>query len=96
MGNLRLVEFEKWLKGHLMPGSQEYIYHRGELARDKVKDPNLQALADRTLEVSNVRADKVSKCGHVRGEIKGTGQVKLFTRREQGELAYIAVRSNGG
>ena len=67
-----------------------YVYHRGELGRDKLHDPDLAAVADRLLELSTGRFDVVSGCGHVRGEIIGDGTVELLTRREGGQTVYLA------
>jgi hypothetical protein len=81
---------ERWLD-EAEPG-ERMIYHRGELARDKVHDTRLSAVADRMLGLSNGRYDVVSTCGHIRGEIVGTRQVELLTKRERGETLYIAEK----
>ena len=60
---------ERWLE-EAEPG-ERFVYHRGELARDKLHDPRLSAMAERMLALSNGRFDVVSGCGHVRGEIVG-------------------------
>lgn len=86
--NCRATAFESWL-GTAGKGDS-FVYHRGELGRDKAKDPSLAELADDMLEASNGRFDVVSKCGHVRGEIIGTGRVELLTRRDRGEIVYFA------
>ena len=92
MSAARLKMFEGWLEGELLPGAPFFIYHRGELARDRAHDPDLAALADRALTASDGKFDVVSKCGHVRGRIVGSGQVRLVTRKERGETAYMAVK----
>lgn len=81
---------DRWLHD-AEPGSR-LIYHRGELARDKLHDPRLSAVAERMLALSNGRFDIVSGCGHVRGEIVGSKQVELLTKKERGETLYIAER----
>ena len=80
--------FEQWLLS-ARPG-EPFVYHRGELGRDSEHDPDLAALAERLRELSNARFDVVSKCGHVRGEVIGAGQIELLTRRERGESVYMA------
>ena len=89
-GEMILAEFEAFLRD---PSERSFVYHCGELGRDKRDDPDLQAIADRVLEVGDVRFDKVSKCGHVRGEHVGLGLVKLVTRRSPGGVCYIAVKA---
>lgn len=81
---------DRWLED-AQPGSR-LIYHRGELARDKIHDPPLAVLAERMLALSNGRYDVVSNCGHVRGEVVGDRTVELLTKRERGETLYIAER----
>lgn len=89
----RLQHFERWLADpHGPPG---YVYHVGELARDKVRDPALAAVAQRALELSDCSKAVVSRCGHVRGWLTGARRVRLVTRRERGETLYIAVRAAG-
>ena len=87
----RMLEW--WLED-AEPG-ERFIYHRGELARDKVHDPELSAVAERMLALSNGRFDVVSSCGHIRGEVIGSRQVELLTKRERGEILYIAERKKG-
>ena len=82
--------FDVWLAA-AKPGAK-LVYHRGLLAADKVHDPHLARLADRLLELSNGRYDVLSACGHIRGEIRGSGQIELFTRREHGATVYLAVK----
>ena len=82
--------FEQWF-AEAKPGDK-LVYHRGLLAADKVHDPHLARLSDRLLELSNGRYDILSNCGHIRGEIVGTRQLELFTRRERGETLYLAVK----
>lgn len=84
---------DRWLAS-ARPGDR-LAYHRGDLARDKLYDPGLAALADRLLELSNGRFDVISDCGHCRGEIVGTRQIELLTRREHGETVYLAERRAG-
>lgn len=91
--SVRLSLFERWMAAAL-PG-QRIAYHRGDLARDKLYDPDLAALADRLLKLSNGRFDVVSECGHVRDEIVGTRQIELLTRREGGETVYLVERRAG-
>lgn len=88
--SIRLRLFEQWFST-AKPGAT-FIYHRGELARDKREDPALSELADRMLHVSTGRFDVVSACGHIRGKIIGSGQVELVTRREQGTMTHLARR----
>lgn len=88
--NIRLQLFEQWF-ATAKPGST-FVYHRGELGRDRRDNPVLGELADRILKTSDCSKPIVSTCGHVRGWIHGTGDVRLFTRREQGTLAHVAVR----
>lgn len=91
--NVRLSLFERWM-AKAQPG-QRLAYHRGDLARDKVYDPDLERLADHLLRLGNVRADVVSKCGHIRDEIIGTRQIELLTGRENGETVYLVERRAG-
>jgi hypothetical protein len=87
--SLREAALDRWLD-RAKPG-ELFIYHRGELGRDKQADPDLSALADKLLEKCAGRFDIVSRCGHVRGEIVGTGKVELVTlQREGGECVYAA------
>lgn len=88
----RLRRFEMWLQGDLPYPC--YVYHAGtSIARDKQIDPDLARLADRVLEVSTGEFDLVSRCGHVRGHLTGSGQVELCTRRAaNGERLYLARR----
>ena len=46
---------KRWLQ-EAEPGAV-YCYHRGELARDKLYDPDLAAVADRLLQLSTGRFD---------------------------------------
>lgn len=87
-GNVRLSALDYWLVRS--ERNEPFVYHRGELARDKQNDPNLSALAERMLKISNGRFDVVSECGHIRGEIVGSGTVELVTRRDRGETVYFA------
>ena len=73
-----------------------YCYHRGELARSKLHDPDLAAMADRLLELSTGRFDGVSACGHVRFEIIGDGTLELFTRRDRGETRLSGPQEAAG
>jgi hypothetical protein len=57
-----------------------------------VADPDLHQVADRVLEVSTVRADIVSVCGHVRGELIGSGQFEVTSYLDHGERVHIARR----
>ena len=79
---------ERWLAESTV--GAVYCYHRGELGRDRLHDPDLAAVADRLLELSAGRFDVVSGCGHIRGEIIGDGTLELLTRREHGESVYLA------
>ena len=69
---------------------EQFVYHRGELARDRAWDPGLAALADAMLALAAGRWDLVSRCGHIRGELIGSGKVELATRRQRGETVYFA------
>ena len=89
---VRIRLFDRWLAG-TPPNVPAFVYHRGELARDRRTDPALDELAEHVLRASDVRADVVSSCGHVRGEIVGSGQVRLFTRMDRGERVYVAVKA---
>jgi hypothetical protein len=90
-----LVErmFNRWLI--TAQPSDRLVYHRGLLAQDKMTDPHLARLAEYLLTLFNGRYDVVSECGHCRGEIVGSKQVELFTRREHGELVYLAIQTVG-
>ena len=85
---LRAALFERWL-AEAEPGAI-YCYHRGELARDRVGDEILDALANRVQSLSCGSYDVVSRCGHVRGLLVGTRVVEVSTQRQQGETMYIA------
>jgi hypothetical protein len=87
-GGIRCAMLERWL-AEATTGAV-YCYHRGELARDRLHDPDLAAVADRLLELSTGRFDLVSGCGHVRGEIVGDGTLELLTKRIRGETVYLA------
>lgn len=82
--------FERWLETAAV--GQGFVYHRGELSRDRQRDPVLSRLADRVLGLSNGRFDVVSTCGHIRGRIIGTGAVRMVTMRDQGETVYLAIK----
>lgn len=88
--DLRIRLFEQWFAA-AKPGST-FVYHRGELARDRRDNPELGDLADRVLKLSDCSKPIVSECGHVRGWIHGTGDVRLFTRRDRDTMAHVAVR----
>jgi hypothetical protein len=88
--NIRLYDFEEWFST-AQPGAT-YVYHRGELGRDRRENPNLDELADRVLRDSDCSKPVVSICGHVRNWIHGTGKLRLFTRRERGTIANVAMR----
>lgn len=89
MGGIRLALFERWLAS-AEPG-ESFVYFRGEsIAAAKENDPTLQVLADQMLRHADYRGDIISTCGHIRGEIIGSGEVELVTRRDRGELVYIA------
>ena len=92
MGMIRCAMLERWLQ-EATPGAV-YCYHRGELGRDKLHDPDLAAVADRLLHLCVGRFDVLSRCGHIRGEIIGDGTVELLTRRDRGESIYLARRRN--
>jgi hypothetical protein len=87
---IRQRVIERWLSA-ARPGDQ-MVYHRGELYRDKLRDPDLAAAAQRMLELSTGRFAIISKCGHERGLLVGSRTVELVTRRERGELVYMARR----
>lgn len=82
--------FERWLVDRSL--GERFVYHRGELARDAERDPDLAKLATRVREESTGRFDEVSVCGHVRGETVGNGSVEIVSRRERGELVHVARR----
>ena len=82
--------FDKWL-AEAKPG-EKFCYFRGELAYAKQFDPYLARLADHLLTLANVRVDVVSACGHCRGEIVGSRDIELLTRRDRGETIYLAVK----
>jgi len=90
VSNLRLQLFEDWF-ATAEPGAT-FIYHRGELGRDRRDNLALAELADRVLKDSDCSKPIISVCGHVRGWIHGTGKLRLFTRREQGTIANVAMR----
>ena len=81
---------DAWL-AEAKPGDK-LVYWRGSVAADKLHDPHLARLADRLLELSNGRYDVLSNCGHLRGEIVGSRQLELLTRREYGETVYLVVK----
>jgi hypothetical protein len=87
--NLRLNDFESWLRKPLTRG---YVYHKGELARDAARDPELAALAARVREVSTGAWEITSRCGHQRGFLAGSGKVEVTTRLERGERVHIVRR----
>jgi hypothetical protein len=86
--NVRMIALQDWLTRSKK--GEPFVYHRGELARDKQHDPSLCELAERMLTICNGRFDVVSECGHIRGEIIGSGAVELVTRRDRGETVYFA------
>lgn len=88
--NVRLNMFEHWLRTPAL--GRSFCYHRGELARDAERDPGLAALAARVREVSNAEYATISRCGHERGRVIGTGQVEVTTRPERGERVHIVRR----
>jgi hypothetical protein len=90
MLNVRATMLEGWLAD--IARREQFVYHRGELARDRALDPGLSALADTMLGHAAGRWDVVSRCGHIRGELIGTGKVELVTRRERGETIYVAKK----
>ena len=69
--------------------TEPFVYHRGELTRDAVIDPELATLAGRLRELSTGVFVECSGCGHPRGETIGAGQLELATRRQSGELVYF-------
>ena len=77
---------------HREPGAALPLPPRRAGAR-AAADPALDQLADRIQRASAARFAIVTKCGHVRGEIIGTGEVQMITGREQGETIYLAVRT---
>lgn len=86
--NVRATVFETWLAS--AGRGDSFVYHRGELGRDKAQDARLADLAEKMLHLSNGRFDVVSVCGHIRSEIIGNRQVELITRRDRGEIIYCA------
>jgi hypothetical protein len=84
-----LVErlFDRWW-ATATPGA-EFVYHKGDLASARQHDRALAAFADRLQHLSTGRWDVITKCGHCRGEVVGSGQLALLTRRVQGESVYI-------
>ena len=90
MYDVRVAMFQAWLEGK--SPERFHVYHIGELARDQRSDPTLATLADMARKASTGRFIGVSKCGHVRWEDIGTGEIDLVTRRDMGEIVHIAVR----
>ena len=78
---------DRWL-AEAKPGDK-LAYHWGSVAADKVHDPHLARLADRLLELCSGRFDTSSRCGHIRGQVVGSGQIELPTKREHGEIVVI-------
>jgi hypothetical protein len=78
--NIRSLAFDHWLEN--AAPHEPFVYHRGELARDKAQDPDLAALADRMLQASTGHFEVVSLCGHVRGEIIGTKELEVYLARK--------------
>ena len=83
--------FERWL-AEAKPGDK-LVYYRG-LRSQKISFMTRiwHGLADRLLELSNGRYDVFSNCGHFRGEIVGSKDIELLTRRERGETIYLAIK----
>jgi hypothetical protein len=85
--SLRRVLFEQWLAK--AKAGEEFVYHRGQLALDREYDPDLADLADRLQHLADARFDLTTRCGHIRGEIIGSGQVLLLTRRDRDDTVYF-------
>jgi hypothetical protein len=86
--SLRRVLFDQWLAG--AKAGDEFIYFRGQLAIEREHDPDLADLADHLQHLADHTWVVVTPCGHERGEIIGSGQVQLFTRRDRDDTVYIA------
>ena len=82
--------FERWFT-EAKPGDK-LVYARGSLAYEKQYNASLARLADRLLTLSNGEFEVLSPCGHSRGLIVGSRELELLTKREHGEIVYLAVR----
>ena len=82
--------FERWF-AEAKPGDK-LAYFRGELAYSKQFDPHLARLCDRLLQLAVGRWDVLSGCGHLRGEIIGSGELMLTSTRVRGEVVHLAIK----
>lgn len=71
------------------------LYHRGHLAQDRELDRRIDAVARFALEHSDNDWPLITPppCGHVRGHVYGSGELRLLTkRRPEGRFDYFAIR----
>lgn len=86
-----IAPFHRWF-ARCLPG-ESYIYHRGNLAIDRMQDRELDRLAREIITRGETSLNVMSGCRHKRGEIEGTGELRLVSRRVgEGEYEYAAVR----
>ena len=72
--------------------NERFCYFRGEIGLAKQTDPHLARLCDRLLHLAVGRWDVLSACGHLRGEVVGSGELVITSTRVRGELVHLVIK----
>lgn len=87
-----MIDMLEWVLRCGRPG-EGLVYHSGNLAVDRMRNRELDRLAREVMLRGETQLNKMSHCRHNRGQIQGTGELRLMSRRvAEGEHEYVAVR----